>query len=548
MGVITKICRVSGKPFVIDEADQAFYEKVGVPLPTLCPEERRRRRFAHRNERSLYHRKCDLSGKSIISNFAPDSGFTVYENSEWWSDKWDAKSYGRDFDFSRPFFDQFDELSKQVPELAMGVWNSENSNYCNYVGNVKDSYLIFGSVYSEACYYGSPYYSLNCVDTLVVRECQYCYECVDSRKLYQCFYCQDCHSSDSLIYCYDLQGCSECIGCAGLRNKKFCVFNEQLSEEDYKKMKTDLNLCDPKVQKNLREKLAALKIQIPHRYMQSRQAENASGNYIFQSKNAKNCYFTDRSEDTAYTMQVVDLKDCSDNNYTEENELCYEYLGSYQNQKLLFSKFCNKVSEGFYCHSCFTSHHLFGCSGMRNASYCILNKQYTKEEYEELVTKIIAHMEKTGEWGEFFPISVSPFAYNETVAGEYFPMSCEEVLRHGWRWKEDDEDSSYQGPVATVPENIAEVSDEILKQILTCEVSGKLYKLIPQELEFYRKMKLPIPRRAPNQRHQDRLAMRNPQELWVRQCTQCQAEMQTTYAPDRQEKVYCEKCYLSLVY
>ena len=129
MGVITKICRVSGKPFVIDEADQAFYEKVGVPLPTLCPEERRRRRFAHRNERNLYHRKCDLSGKSIISNFAPNSGFTVYENSEWWSDKWDAKSYGRDFDFSRPFFDQFDELSKQVPELAMGVWNSENSKY-----------------------------------------------------------------------------------------------------------------------------------------------------------------------------------------------------------------------------------------------------------------------------------------------------------------------------------------------------------------------------------------------------------------------------------
>ncbi len=548
MVAITKTCAASGKIFIIDDADQDFYLKMGVPLPTLCPEERRRRRFAHRNERNLYHRKCDLSGKSIISNFAPDSDFTVYENSEWWSDKWDAKSYGRDFDFSRPFFDQFHELSKQVPELAMFVWNSENSNYCNYVGNVKDSYLIFGSVYSEACYYGSPYYSLNCVDTLVVRECQYCYECADSRKLYQCFYCQDCHSSDHLIFCFDLQGCSECIGCAGLRNKKYCVFNEQLSEEDYKKFKEKLNLCDTKTQKELRERLEDIKRRIPHRYMQSRQSENVSGNYVFQSKNAKNCYFTDRSEDTAYTMQVVDLKDCYDNNYTEENELCYEYLGGYQDQKLLFSKFCNKVSESLYSHSCFNSNHLFGCSGMRNASYCILNKQYSKEEYEVLVGKIIEHMNKMGEWGEFFPVSISPFGYNETVANEYFPLSKEDCVSRRYVWKEEDESNSYQGPRAEFSSNIEEVSDEILKQILTCEVSGKLYKLIPQELEFYRKMKLPIPRRAPNQRHQDRLAMRNPQELWNRHCAQCEAEIQTTYTPDRPEKVYCEKCYLTLVY
>ena len=104
MTPITKICAASGKSFVITDEDQAFYTKIGVPLPTLCPEERRRRRFAHRNERNLYHRTCELSGKSLISNFAPNGGYKVYENLEWWSDKWDAKSYAQDFDFSRPFF------------------------------------------------------------------------------------------------------------------------------------------------------------------------------------------------------------------------------------------------------------------------------------------------------------------------------------------------------------------------------------------------------------------------------------------------------------
>ena len=81
-----------------------------------------------------------------------------------------------------------------------------------------------------------------------------------------------------------------------------------------------------------------------------------------------------------------------------------------------------------YCISCFGSHDCFGCVGLRNKSYCILNTQYTKEEYEELVPRIIIHMMKNGEWGEFFPSSMSPFGYNETVATEYFPREKEEAL------------------------------------------------------------------------------------------------------------------------
>ncbi|MFA6023820.1 MAG: hypothetical protein WC777_01205 [Candidatus Gracilibacteria bacterium] len=307
-------------------------------------------------------------------------------------------------------------------------------------------------------------------------------------------------------------------------------------------------MWDPKIQTLLKAKLAALKLQIPHRYMQSRQVENVSGNYVFQSKNIENSYFTDRAEDCAYCMQVVDLKDCYDNNFTEENELCYEYLGAYQNQKLLFSKFCNKVFESAYCNSCFNSHHLFACDGIRNSSYCIFNKQYTKEDYEALVPKIIEHMGKTGEWGEFFPVTGSPFGYNETVANEYFPLSKEEALAQGYHWKEDDESNSYHGPITEFSENIEEVGDDILQKILTCEVSGNLYKLIPQELEFYRRMKLPIPKRAPNERHKDRLAMRNPQTLWPRNCEGCTMAIESTYAPERPEKVYCEACYLKMVY
>jgi hypothetical protein len=166
-----KICAVSGVEFEITTEDLKFYEKMGVPAPTLCPEERCRRRLAHRNERHLYRRKCVLTGKIVVSNFGEHTKIPILSQESWWSDDWNAKDYGRDFDFSRPFFEQLAELQKVVPQLALSVWNSEGSMYCNYVGHVKNSYLIFGSVYSEDCLYGSPYYSKNCVDNLLLREC-----------------------------------------------------------------------------------------------------------------------------------------------------------------------------------------------------------------------------------------------------------------------------------------------------------------------------------------------------------------------------------------
>jgi hypothetical protein len=177
-----------------------------------------------------------------------------------------------------------------------------------------------------------------------------------------------------------------------------------------------------------------------------------------------------------------------------------------------------------------------------------LNKQYSKKEYEELVPKIIKHMKANNEWGEFFPHNLSPFAYNETVAQNYFPMSKGEVLERGWSWYEDVESKSYKGPEYEMPNDIKDVPDDMTRHILICEVSDKLYKIIPQELEFYRKINLPIPRRCPEQRHKDRMTLVNPRRLWERECNKCNKAIQSTYAPERPEKIYCEECYLKEVY
>jgi len=108
--------------------------------------------------------------------------------------------------------------------------------------------------------------------------------------------------------------------------------------------------------------------------------------------------------------------------------LAYETDNSFNSSKVYFTSsvafHSNNVLYSDTCHAC---KDCFGCVGIRHKQYCIFNKQYSQEEYEQLVPKIIEHMKQTGERGEFFPTDMSIFGYNETEAQTYYPMTKEEV-------------------------------------------------------------------------------------------------------------------------
>ncbi|HCI03583.1 TPA: hypothetical protein DE059_01515, partial [Candidatus Peribacteria bacterium] len=253
-------CTQCGQEFEITDDDLKYYDKISVPPPTHCPGCRQQRRYAIRNERNLYKRSCDLCGKESLSMYSEEKPFPNYCPDCWWSDKWHGSNAAMDIDLNRSFFEQFRELQEKVPRIGLYLVNSENCDYCNCIGDCKRCYLSFGTVYSEDCLYGSAYYSKDCVDNLVTRECELCYECTDSRKLYSCIECQDCYNSDHLLYCYDLQGCSDCIACAGLRNKKFHIENKPVSEEEYKEFKNKINYCDRNWMNDLEKKTENVKL------------------------------------------------------------------------------------------------------------------------------------------------------------------------------------------------------------------------------------------------------------------------------------------------
>ncbi|OGC82173.1 MAG: hypothetical protein A2V81_01590 [Candidatus Abawacabacteria bacterium RBG_16_42_10] len=557
---MNKICRQCQKQFEVTQEDLKFYEQISpvfngekalIPSPTFCPNCRMQRRLSFRNERKLYHRKCDASGKEILSIYSAGRPFKVYEQKEWWSDKWDAFDYGRDFDFTRSFFDQFRELQTAVPRMNVVTEHNENSDYTNYNSHLKNCYLLFSGDSSQDCYYGHwIIFSKNCVDCLNIENCELAFQCFYSTNLYNSNYVlfsENCHDASFL---YDCKGCSNCFMCFGLRNKQYCIDNVQYSPDEYKKKLAGFDLGSDKQLRVLKEQFFAKIEKFPHLYLYRRgRIQDSTGNLLTDTDNCVECFEVIRGKDCKHVEGAYDTQNVYDSSWVVgqfgyENCECVPMpyssafnVNSYSGSNLFYTDTCMNN-----CQDC------FGCIGLKHKQYCILNKQYSKEEYLSLVPKVIAHMKKMGEWGEFFPISLSPFAYNESEAAEYFPLTVEEVKNKSLLWKQEDSSNQYHGPEISLPDSIHDCPEMVDKQILTCESCDRHYRLIPLEIEFYKKQGVPLPRQCFNCRHHERMQWKNPRKLWDRNCMKCNVAIKTSYSPERPEIVYCEKCYLQVVY
>ena len=550
-----KTCTVSGKQFEITDEDLKFYEKMGVPVPTLCPEERQRRRLAWQNIMKLYFRKCNHSGKNLISNFSPEKKFKIIDSSIWWSDEFDALEHGRDFDFSRPFFDQFADLMKEVPLPNLSTMPSadENSNFTNYALYNKNGYLIFHANHNHDSLYGfGVKYSTDVVDVINSFSSELIYQGIDCEKCYNLKFCQDCENCSDSYFLNDCIGCKNCIACKNLRQKEFYIFNQKVSPEEFQKVRDELEKGSHKILSEWRDRFEAFKKDIPSRATVGYQNENCSGDHIFRCQNVKDSFDIKDAQDARFCSRIYNGKnsDCYDVNQFGVNiEKVYDCSVVGLNvSNLRFCMFCREqVHDLDYCYYLHYSTDCFGCISLKRNKYCILNKQYTKEEYVSLRDRIVEHMKQTGEWGEFFPIKLSPFGYNETIAQEYLPLTKERCLEQGWSWKDDEASAKYQGPKYDVQDLISAVPDNITEKILECEDCAKNYRIVKPELAFYRKMRLPIPRSCFNCRHEERMKLRNPRSLFDRKCDKCETAIKTTFEPGRPEQIYCEKCYLNEV-
>ena len=547
-------CTVCGTNFVHTAEQLSLFQKFGMENPpSQCLTCRHKHRLSFRNGRVLYRRKCDFSGESTVSVFAPDKPYKVYRTDIWWSDQWNPLDYGRDFDFSRPFFEQFHDLQLQVPRPALANIKPENSPFCNMCEGNKNCYLICGGDFNADCMYGMyGMHNRNVMDCDGSNDSEYCYFMSDSFECYGCRFAFDSKNCSNCAFISDCTGCTECILCTNLVQKKYCIENEELPPEEYKKRKAALLNGTYSQQQRNWEKFLAMRAKRIAKYAHILNCEDCIGDYVVNSKDCKNCFDVWDCEDLIDVILASKTKDTFHSTCIgDDSVLCFNMQSTVDAYECSHSYLVYNSSNVEYSDHIGSSKNIFGCVGLHRNEECIFNKQYSKEEYGKLRSKMIDHMKEAGEWGQFLPKECSCFGYNESTANDYFPLTKKEALAQGFSWYHASEEKlsvEKSIPAAKLPDAIDDIPDDILNWAVICEKSKKPFRIIKQELNFYRTHAIPVPHLSFEERHLARLALRTPKELFERTCDKCGTVMQSAYAPERPETVYCESCYLAEVY
>ncbi|MBI5220488.1 MAG: hypothetical protein HY978_01465 [Candidatus Liptonbacteria bacterium] len=551
-----KQCQSCKQDFSIEPADFDFYRKIDVPPPTFYWKCRLARRLVWRNERSLYKRACDLCHKNVISMYPAEAPFPVYCHDCWWGDSWSPVDYGREYDFQKPFFEQFADLQKVVPKPAAYATGNVNSDYCNYTAHMKEGYLMFGSWFSENCGYGQTVLeSKDCWDCMFVKNCELCLSSVDCTKCNQTHFSQKCSDCFASAFLYDCKNCQNCLFCFNLRGKSYHIFNQPVSREEFEKTKKEIMGSFTALQKARADFQEMARAKAIHKSMTGDRNNNASGEFIYNSKNVQRSYYIHDGENEKYAVRGgKGQKDAMDVFGVHAGELAYECNNIDFSSRCLFSINGENNINSDYLADSFNVKNSFGCISLRQKEYCILNKQYDEKTVKELREKIITHMSaqpyvdqkgRTYAYGELFPIEIAPSAYNETLAQEYLPLTAERAVELGYAWHAI-EDKSYTASKnwKDLPDTIGEVDDAILSEVVLCQAwdsdkklaqehkCSKAFKITPNELAMYRKWNTPLPRQCPNTRNFELFQLRNPVDFWPRHC-QCSGNAQINAEPTR---------------
>ena len=550
-------CKKCKKDFNLEPNDFSFYQKMKVPASLICPDCRFKMRAVFRNERTLYKRTCDLCNRSIITMYNPNSPYTIYCNDCWISDKWDPYSYAVDYDSAQPFFEQLKKLITKVPKSAtyssISTGVNINSEYANFAGGNKDGYLIFNSgPNNENCAYSRGIIdSQDVFDIYYADKIENCYECINIHKSTGVIYGQnisDCIDSRFVLNC---SGCQNCFGCVNLRHKSHYFFNEPLSRDEWMKRVNKISGSFLKTEETKR-KFLEFSLKFPHRNSNNLKIENCLGDYIFESKNCYKCFEVSFGEDMRHSFSVKKGKDCADMiGHCRRSELLYNGVGVGAGSRNVICSWWVESSQNVeYSFATRQSKNCVGCDAIKGGDFIILNKHYSKEEYQKIKNNIIEELKNKGIYGDFFPTDLAFFAYNETIGQDNMPLTKEQALAQGFRWEDDIQKTEGKETMKPedIPDHIKNVPDSILDEILTCAKCSRNYRLIRRELEFYRKMLIPIPRICWSCRFTDRIVRRGPYKFWTRNCAKCKKEITTNYSPECKEVMYCEMCFQQEVY
>jgi len=527
------------------------------------------RRLAYGNAWGVHFRNCDKCDKKTLTMYRPENPIKVFCDPCWWADDWDGTEYAMEYDPSRNFFEQWRGLQLSTPHFAKDAlyMTLKNCEYTNAIAYSKNCYMSFWADYCENVYYsGLLNTAKDSVDLFRVYKSELCYESVGLGSCSKTHFSNDCNDCVEVWFSRNCYGCINCVGCVNMRGKSYMIFNKKYSREEYFEKLKELKLDTRSGLMSTMREAIKLGQSLPYReYTGNAQNLNVSGDYVFESKNAKECYEVIGCEDSKYCqfISVPKVTNCMDYyGWGNGASLIYECATSgedIQNLKFSFGMFGSGI-DSEYCGHVIGSKNNFGCVNLKRKKYCILNKEYSKEEYEKLRTQIIEDMKnnpytdslgRTYSYGEFFPPEFSGFPYNDSNANKFLEKTKDEAVREGYSWA-DDVVKEYQKTISgeDLPESIIDTTEEILKEIIECVSCKGGYRITSGEFNLYKRLNMPVPSNCPKCREKRRFSLVNKPYKNSKQtlgeasnCAKCEKEITTLYDPKDGKIIYCEKCY-----
>ncbi len=545
-----RICRETGEKFLIRQEDLDFYKKMLVPLPILAPWARSRQRYGYSFSSELTKTKSALSGKEILANTDPECPMKIYANDEWWSDAWDPTNYGIDYDSSKSFFEQLYNLKLQVPRPAkVQSGTGENSEWGIGGVNLKNCYMYYGGVDNENILYSvGSIKTRDSMEVFTVEECELCYEIFGSKRCYQCRYLENSEDCIDCSFGFGLNNCERCFGCVNLRYKKYYFFNEQLTKEEYVEKLKNINLGSRKEVDEWTKKFETFREQRAIQpNVRLKNMENSMGDDLVNCKNCYMCFNLFNAQDCAYCFFCADIRDV----YDADGSLNAEYSISVVGKNLYNVKYCGDLvlngRNAEYCELCYNIENCFGCVGLRNKKFHILNKEYNEKEYWQLIDKIKCDMLDRGEYGECMPMKYAFCPYNDTLANYFYPLTDEEAQKLGVRISKKNTFELTQGMNAeTLPDDIAAANSDIIGKILICAKTKQPFKIVKEEFEFYKKMNIPLPTISYKVRRARQYRKWQAPKFIKGACAYCgkEIDIRGESLEKQRVKIVCNECYL----
>lgn len=441
----------------------------------------------------IYKRKCDFTNKDIISVFSKKSAYPVWHKDEWF-EKANPPSaiYKKDVDF----WQQVWWLFKTCP-IAHNIWIwNENSEYTDDCWYSKNCYLCHSLGWSQDSAYSFRIIrNTDCMFCVFSFDLQKCYDVIYGFDSYNIKYAIDIKRCKNSAFLFDCQDCEDCFLCYNLRNKKFCIWNKQYSKQDYEKEISKYNLSSRKQYNELKQSfLKYITNNAWWKNLQINSVENWEWNYLDNCKDVKNCYLAELLEDCENAARSISTKKSKYIISAFDAENIYmTALAQVQCYNISYSFNVTESKNLEYCWNCFRCEDCFLCCWLVWKKYHILNKEYSKQDYEKLKAEISIDMKQKWIYGEFFPAYFSPSSYEETMSWVLCSLDLEtqkklwfNVFEHEKSNKDDFKD------ISELPDDICDTVDFDFKWWYYDDEAKRPFQISDLDITFSKKLWVPL--------------------------------------------------------